>query len=177
MRRRAWFNQRFVWVESRRAYRMACILFWSILMYLFFAHYVVGLGIVTDRSMLPTVSDGDYYLVNKYIYHVTRPRRGDVVALHPDPLTEETYVKRVIGLSGETLRLHEGGVYIDGRLLEESYASGLTFPDLGPQRIEARSYFVMGDNRLKSFDSRAFGTVPLERIKGKIRPGKLFAFW
>ena len=173
-KRRALFDWRYVREESRRAYRMACILFWSVLMFFFCQRYVVGMGVIAERSMLPTLSDGSYFLVNKYIYHVTRPKRREIVVLRRGAYETEEYVKRVIGLSGETLRLHAGRVYINGRLLDEPYAVGPTYPEFGPYRIEPGRYFLMGDNRAVSEDSRAFGTVPLRDIEGKISPGELF---
>lgn len=176
-RRRAWFDQRFVKEESRRAYRLAFILFWSLLLYFFCQRYVVSLGVVTDKSMLPTLPEGSYFLVNKYIYHVARPRRGDIVVIRGAAHESEEYVKRVIGLAGETLLIRAGAVYINGHRLIEPYAVGATFPDLGPLRLSKGMCFVMGDNRLRSEDSRAFGPVALRNLEGKISPGELFPFW
>ena len=174
--RRAAFDRRYVREESRRAYRLACILFWSILLYFVCQRYVVSLGIVAERSMLPLLSEGEYFLVNKYIYHFVRPQRGDVVVLRRNAATSDQYVKRVIGLEGEVLRITSGRVYVNGRLLAEPYVLGGTFPDFGPYRIPVGSYFVMGDNREQSEDSRWFGSVALREIEGKIKPGQLFTF-
>ena len=172
-KRRALFDWHFVPVESRRAHRLACILFWSILLYFGCQRYVVSLGVVAERSMLPTLTEESYFLVNKYIYHFVRPRRGDIVVLRSK--TYEEYVKRVIALEGETLLITAGRVYINGRELREPYVRGTTFPDRGPLRVEKDSYFVMGDNREESFDSRQFGSVLLKDIEGKITPGQLFS--
>jgi signal peptidase I len=163
-------------VESRRAYRLAFILFWSIILYVFCEEYIVSLGIITDRSMLPILPDGSYFLVNKYAYRLSPPQRGDVVVLRVSLDEPEPYVKRVIGLEGETLLIRAGDVYINGQLLSEPYALGATLPDLGPYQIEENRYFVMGDNRTVSEDSRHFGSVPRNRIDGKITPEKLFPF-
>lgn len=173
---RAWFDPTYVKDESRRSYRLAFILFWSVLLYLAFERYVISLGIVTDRSMLPTLSEGDYYFVNKYIYHLTRPKRGEVVVLRAAPYADERYVKRVIATSGEALEVRSGTVYIDGRRLVEPYALGPTAPDFGPYRLNNEMYFVMGDNRLQSEDSRHFGAVRSSEIEGKIKPGTVFPF-
>ena len=174
--KRRFFDWRYVTFERRRAYTWACILFWSILMYFFFRQYVVSVGIVTDRSMLPTLQQEGYFLINKYIYHVSRPHRGDIVVLRQYHYAPDYYVKRVIGLSGEMLRITGGSVYINGQRLVEPYAVGKTFPDVGPLVIEKDTYFVMGDNRSDSQDSRHFGAVPLKNIDGKIKPGELFPF-
>lgn len=175
-KRRTFFDWRFIRTEDRRVYRLAFILFWSILMYLFFQRYVVSAGIVTDTSMLQTLPEGGYYLVNKYIYHFARPERGDIVVLRRDRYASEQFVKRVIGLPGETLLIRSGDVYINGHRLTEPYAMGGTYPDLGPSPIEKDAYFVLGDNRSVSEDSRHYGAVPLHNIEGKIRPDRLFPF-
>ena len=176
-KRRALYSPRFVKVESRRAYRMACVLFWSILSYSFCQRYVISIGIVRETSMAPTLSDGDYFLVNKYLYHMIPPRRGDIVVLRRGAAEPSQYVKRVIGLGGETLLIRGGVVSIDGRRLDEPYAHGGTFPDLGPYWLQPERYFVMGDNRTDSHDSRHFGSVARRDIDGGIAPGKLFKFW
>ncbi len=173
---RAFFNSRFVKGEKRRSYRLAFILFWSILMYLFFSHFVISVGIIRETSMVPTVPEDGYYLVNRYIYYVTRPKRGDIVVLRRNARTPEI-LKRVVGLEGETLLIKGGHVYIDGRRLDEPYALGGTYPDFGPHAIEKDTYFVLGDNRKVSKDSRHFGTVPFQNIEGKIKPGVFFPLY
>ncbi len=176
LKKRVFFDWRYVKSEGRRSYRLAFILFWSILMFLIFQRYVVGVGIITDLSMFPTLPEGSYFLINKYIYHLTRPKRGDIVVLRRDDYVSEQYVKRVVGLAGETLLIKSGQVYINGYGLTEPYAVGETYPDLGPYTIGKDAYFVFGDNRKVSEDSRHFGTVPLRNIEGKIKPGELFPF-
>ena len=170
------FDLRFVPIESRRSYRMACLLFWSILLTFFFMHDVISVGIVTDRSMLPLLSDGEYFLVNRYLYHFTHPKRGDIIVLHRWIGDPDRYVKRVIGLEGETLLIHAGHVYVNGHQLEEPYILGSTFPEMGPLKLSKGAYFVMGDNRVESLDSRYFGPVKLSDIEGRVKPGELFSF-
>jgi len=174
--RRTFFDPRFVRGEKRRSYRLAFILFWSIIMYFFFSQYVISFGVVRETSMLPTLPEGGTYLVNKYIYYFTRPQRGDIVVLRRGAHTSEL-VKRVIGLEGETVLIRGGHVYIDGRRLEEPYVPGGTYPDFGPRRIEKDAYFILGDNREESEDSRHFGPVPFRNIEGKIKPGVFFPFY
>ena len=175
--RRSVFDLQFVPVESRRSYRMACLLFWSILLTFFFLQNVISVGIVTDRSMLPLLSDGEYVLINRYMYHFAHPRRGDIIVLHRRVIDPERYVKRVIGLEGEMLFIRSGSVYINGHRLEEPYVMGKTFPNLGPIWLHQGQYFVMGDNRIESLDSRYFGLVTLHDIEGRITPGELFSFF
>ncbi len=174
--KRRLFDFRYLPRESRRSYRLAFILFWSILLYFVFEKHVISLGILHERSMQPLLSDGDTFLVNKYVYLFSRPQRLDVVVLARNLYTEGQYVKRVVGLPGETLSIRRGQVYINGRLLDEPYVLGDTFPDHAPMQIGPEEYFVLGDNRMVSEDSRAFGCIPLRNIEGRIRPGKLFSF-
>ena len=175
-KRRAFFDWRFVKSELRRSYRLAFILFWSILMYFLVQRYVVSAGVITETSMLPTLPEGNYYLVNRYIYLFAPPERGDIVVLRRDRFASEQYVKRVIGLPGERLQIKSGAVYINGRRLEERYAHDPTYPDLEAQTIEQETYFVLGDNRPVSEDSRHYGPVPFSQIEGKIGPDRLFPF-
>jgi signal peptidase I len=145
-------------------------------MYYFFHGHVVSVGVVTDISMHPTLPEGGYYMVNKYIYYFGTPERGDIVVFRRDGATPEEYVKRVIGLPGETIALRGGEVYINGRRLDEPYAAGRSYPDSAPHTVEKDAYFVLGDNRLMSEDSRDFGAVPFPDIVGKIKPGEFFPF-
>jgi signal peptidase I len=162
--------------EKRRANRLAFILFWSILMYYVFHGYIVSVGVVTDISMHPTLPEGAYYMVNKYIYYFLTPERGDIVVFRRNGTTPEEYVKRVIGLPGETFSIQGGEVYINGHRLDEPYAAGRSYPDSAPHVIEKDAYFVLGDNRPISEDSREFGAVPFPDIVGKIKPGEFFPF-
>lgn len=176
-RRRALFDPHLVRTESRRSYRLAFILFWSILLTFLFQRYVISLGIITDRSMSPTLRDGEHVLVNKYIYRLTRPKRGEVVVLRRAAFETEEYVKRVVGLSGEKIAIRSGVIYINGRRLEEPYAVGETYPDQPPRHLGPREYFVLGDNRLSSEDSRHFGEVRLDQLEGRVTPDRLFEFF
>ena len=178
MERRAFFRWGFICGERRqRNRRWAVILVLSIPVFLFCERYVASAGRVTDVSMLPALKPGGYFLINKYIYRFSAPRRGDVVVVRPPTHPRWYYVKRVVGLGGELLAIEEGRVRVDGRPLEEPYARGPTYPAMKPRRIPEGSCFLMGDNRPNSEDSRRFGSVPLERVEGKIRPGRLFSLW
>ncbi len=105
------------------------------------------------------------------------PERGDIVVLNPPAdkvSTDKPYIKRVIGIPGDTIEIHDQGVYINGTRLDEPYIDGRpTNCDLdqgevcGPLEVPADSVFVMGDNRTNSSDSRVFGLVPIDNIIGK----------
>lgn len=174
-RKRTLFDPRYVRDERRRSYRMALVLFWSILLYFFFQRHVISYGIVTDWSMSPTMTDGSYFLVNRYIYHLKKPRIGDIVIFQFNSNGDDWYVKRVIATENDTLLVRAGKVYVNGKLLTELYATGATYPNIGPLNIPEGTYYVMGDNRLYSEDSRVFGPINRSYIKGRITPGKLFA--
>jgi signal peptidase I len=122
----------------------------------------------------------DRVLANRFIYHLRDPQRGDVVVFETPPAAKAkcgaggTFVKRIVGLPGETvqIRLRRGAafVYIDGRRLEEPYIEH-DRRDIGPEekfKVPAASYFVMGDNRSQSCDSRIWGSVPEENLIGKV---------
>jgi signal peptidase I len=122
----------------------------------------------------------DRVLANRFIYHLTDPARGDVIVFETPPEARAkcgaggTFVKRIIGLPGERvqMRVHRGAafVYIDGRRLEEPYLEH-DRRDIGPAesfRVPPSSYFVMGDNRSQSCDSRVWGSVPRDNIIGKV---------
>jgi signal peptidase I len=173
---RAFFDWRFIRSEKRRANRLAFILFWSILMYFLVKAYVVSLVIVSDASMKTALGQGGYYLVNKYIYYLARPQRGDIVVFKAGAYDTDEQVKRVVGLPGETIEIKASRVYINGRLQEEPYADGGTYPDFGPVTVEPSAYFVLGDTRWVREDSRDFGAVPLKNVVGKIKPDELFPF-
>lgn len=176
--RRAFFNWRFVPFERRRNNkRGAVILLLSISLFLLCEHTVVSAGRVKDVSMLPTLRPGKYFLINKYSIRFSGLQRGDVVVFRPSNHPRWYYVKRVVGLGGETLSISEGRVMINGLPLEEPYTVGPTEPEMKPRRIPDDSFFLIGDNRANSEDSRRFGPVPRDRVEGKIKPGRFFSFW
>jgi len=138
--------------------------------------FVLTALVVRGTSMEPNYKDGEILLVDKIGYRFQDPSRGEVVAMFFPGETEKRFIKRIIGLPGELVQIRSGRVLINGQLLEESYleAQGLTAPELDRQ-LQADEYFVLGDNRLASSDSRAWGSVPRSFIIGRITsdPGKL----
>jgi signal peptidase I len=122
---------------------------------------------VYGHSMEPNLHTDQRLVVEKVSYRLHGPRRGDVVVLNIPNRGPELLIKRVIALPGETVEIREGGVYINGRQLDEPYLSGETRGSYGPLVVSPGHVFVMGDNRGASNDSRAFGPVPMEQIVGR----------
>jgi signal peptidase I len=115
-------------------------------------------------------------LANRFIYHFTDPKRGDIVVFETPQRAQNdcgaggTFVKRIIGLPGETWEMRNGFVYINGKRLNESYvpADRRDLDTKPPVKIPDDSYFVMGDNRAQSCDSRVWGPLPRDNLIGKV---------
>lgn len=122
---------------------------------------------IEGTAMLPNFSDGDKILMDK---NVVELKRGDVIMfLYPKDRTK-SYFKRIIGLPGETIEIKAGKTYINGEVLEETYLDeqhNQAKPTFPPRKIDNYQYFVMGDNRDNSSDSRYWGTVDQELITGR----------
>ncbi len=144
--------------------------------------YVAQMFYIPSGSMLPTLQVGDRIVVDKLSYHLHGIHRGDVVVFRRPPLEHADYsdlVKRVIGLPGDTVSSVDGRIYIDGRVLAEPWLPSpepLSSPSpvaqgfslIRPYTVPAGEYFVMGDNRTNSEDSRYFGPIPANLIVGRM---------
>jgi len=130
---------------------------------------------VEGTSMLPRLEDRDRLFINKFVYHIAAIERGDVVVFRYPRDPEKSYIKRVIALPGDTLRVDHGRVYLNGNLLHEPYvpAEYRDSRSLAEMVIPAESYFMMGDHRSISSDSRDFGPVDRSLIYGKA----VFVYW
>ncbi len=122
---------------------------------------------VEQYSMEPTLLPHDRVLVSKFIYRLREPIRGDVVVLRYPRNQERNYIKRVIGLPGETIEIKKGKLYVNRQPIKENYLNGDIVGDYGPVTVPADSIFVMGDNRNNSEDSRAFGPLQKALIVGQ----------
>lgn len=137
------------------------------------SHYIYQSVQVDGCSMAPTLADTDRYLLNRWIYHVREPRPKDVVVLR-DPVDSVYLVKRIVAKPGDRVYLKGGNIFVNGELLKESYLprGTMTFGD--PHYREQlyicgrKQYFVLGDNRDNSADSRIFGAVPQQSILGLV---------
>lgn len=162
-----------VWGEARSLLRDV---FFAIVIAVLIVVFVIQPVRVEGQSMMPRLYDQDRIFVNKFIYPLRewlgdkQPiKRGDIVVLlFPDD-PSKSYIKRVVGLPGEDVQIANGRLYINGLLTEEPYleAQYLSNDTSGPIHVKEHHYFVLGDNRRNSSDSRAWGFVPEKYIYGK----------
>lgn len=125
--------------------------------------------------MMPGLYDQERIFINKFVYHWEPIERGDVVVFRYPNDPRKSYIKRVIGLAGDRIRIDAGRVYLNGEPLREPYVSRYFHDDRSyPDTIVPRnSYFVLGDHRNLSSDSRDFGPIPQDSIFGKA----VFVYW
>ena len=145
--------------------------------------FVIQAFKIPSGSMLNTLQIGDHILVNKFIYRFTDPVRGDIIVfLYPEDESRD-FIKRIIGLPGDTLEIRDRVVYINGKPLKEPYtifqgAGGFgnphtPFENFPLTHVPEGKYFMMGDNRDSSMDSRAWGFLDRSKIRGKA----LIIYW
>ncbi len=125
--------------------------------------YVIAKVVVPTGSMENTIQVNDQLLCFRLAYLLDDPKRGDVVIFPWPDNPEETYVKRIIGLPGETVEIKNGAVYIDGEYLPEPYLPEVMHGSYGPYEVPENCYFMMGDNRNSSADSRRWENTYLKR--------------
>jgi signal peptidase I len=130
---------------------------------------------VEGTSMAPLLSDQERIFINKFVYRFEAIQRGDVVVFWYPLDRSKSFIKRVIGLPGETVEIRRGAVYVDEKVVPEPYVPPQyeDRSDFGPVRVPRDSYFVMGDHRISSNDSRVFGPVANRYIYGRA----VFAYW
>jgi signal peptidase I len=140
-----------------------------------YATLIVTFGVQVARvdglSMAPTLEDHDRLIVNKLVYEIGEPRPGDIVMLYYPLNPEKMFVKRVIAKEGDTVRIQDGHVYVNDLPLHDDYvpAEFRSHDDYGPEVVKQGYYFVMGDHRNNSSDSRHWGPVPKKYIVGKVK--------
>jgi signal peptidase I len=161
----------------------------AVVLAMFIRSFVVQAFKIPSGSMEPTLLIGDHILVNKFIYGITvpfthtklyplrNPQRGDVIVFIYPVDESKDFIKRVIGVGGDSVEIRQKKIYINGKPLKDTYghyedsnyaASYIQFRDnLGPITVPKGSLFVMGDNRDRSYDSRFWGFVKLNMVKGK----------
>ena len=157
----------------------------ALLLALFIRTFVVQAFKIPSGSMIPTLEIGDHILVNKFLYGIripfwnkylvrfSEPEREDVIVFIFPKDRSKDFIKRVIGLSGEKVQIVDRKIYINDKLIEDKHArfyrtpAGRTLDNWGPEVVPEGHLFVMGDNRNNSEDSRRWGYVPEEDVRGK----------
>ncbi len=125
---------------------------------------------VNGYSMEPSLQDGQQLLINKVVYHLHEPERGDIIIFHPPPPYSPKatpFIKRIIALPGDTIEVKNGEVYVNGSKLDEPYIKEPPTYNFQQKKIPENEYFVLGDNRNNASDSHTSWTVPRQNIIGK----------
>lgn len=145
----------------------------SLAIFAFIYYFIASPHIIVGSSMNKSFADGEFLLVNKIDYRLASPQRGDVIVFHYD--TTHDYIKRILGLPGDSISVNNGTLYVNGKqVIENIYVTngnltyGLDFLHNGETIVvPSHHYFVLGDNREQSSDSREWGFVNIEAIVGK----------
>lgn len=135
------------------------------------AAFFLRLPQVSGFSMSPGIRSGEYVLIDTFAYRLHPPTRNDIVAFHHDGATGEVFIKRVIGIGGDRIRIARGTVFLNGHKLVEPYVRFPDTHDTAALTVPAGSVYVLGDNRADSEDSRAFGPVPDTMLVGRALAG------
>jgi len=156
------------WIEGLKTIGLSAILAFGIRQIVAEARYI------PSESMLPTLEVNDRLIVEKISYRFNDPQRGDIVVFWPterlkqeNPSLKDAFIKRVIGLPGETIEVQGGRVYVNGQPLRENYIAAEPEYQWGPEVVPEDSYLVLGDNRNNSYDSHFWGYVPRDNIIGR----------
>jgi signal peptidase I len=156
------------WMEGLKTIALSVVLAFGIRTFVAEARYI------PTGSMLSTLQINDRLLVDKLAYRFGDPQRGDIVVFNPTKKLEEqnfhdAFIKRVIGLPGDTVEVKDNQVFINGSALKEPYLDPGHQPkyQYGPVTVPPKAYWVLGDNRNNSHDSHAWGFVPREKIIGR----------
>ncbi|HBB32580.1 MAG TPA: signal peptidase I [Cyanobacteria bacterium UBA8803] len=160
------------WVEGVKTIVLSCFLAIGIRSFVAEARYI------PSGSMEPTLQINDRLIIDKLSYKFRDPQRGDIVVFSPtDALKKQNFkdafIKRIIGLPGNTVEVKGGRVYIDNRPLREKYIEEAPNYNFGPVKVPADQYLVLGDNRNNSYDSHYWGFVPRDKIIGRA----IVRFW
>ncbi len=160
------------WVEGLKTVGLSALLAFGIRTFVAEARYI------PSGSMLPTLEINDRLIIDKVSYHFEQPHRGDIVVFQPtDELRrqnfKDAFIKRVVGLPGETVEVQNGKVFINGQPIDETYVFEKPNYQWGPKVVPEGQYVVFGDNRNNSYDSHYWDFVPRDKIIGRA----IVRFW
>jgi signal peptidase I len=157
----------------RQVCQLLAVICMAVASYLVVSHFLLQSVKVIGRSMVPTLLDSQHYLLNRWVYHVHAPQRNDIVVLR-DPSDNGFSVKRVVATPGDSIYLKDGSVYLNGCKLSEPYLTP-GMPTFAESKLRDQlflcgkdQYFLLGDNRQNSIDSRTYGPVPRGNILGPL---------
>ncbi|WP_053958677.1 signal peptidase I [Sulfobacillus thermosulfidooxidans] len=140
---------------------LAVVLAFLIRTFVFESYQVEGI------SMLPTLHTGERVLVNKLIYDFEPPKTGQIIVFRSPVIKSQDWIKRVIGVPGDTISVENNVVYINGKRYHEPFLKYRGSMNVPPTKVPPGYLWVEGDNRPKSFDSRYFGLLPMKNVKGE----------
>lgn len=123
---------------------------------------------VEGASMEPNFYQNEYLIINEIAYRFEEPSRGEVIIFKNPKNTKNYFIKRVIGLPGETVEVQSGKVFVNGQELDEPYIKNFSTQSYEAQTLSDTEYFFLGDNRINSYDSRTFGPVDRKYVIGKV---------
>jgi signal peptidase I len=168
MQKQLLFRATLVWVRD------VCLALILAAVFILFIYQPVK---VEGTSMMPALVDQERIFINKFVYKlgISKIRHGDLVVFNYPADQSKSYIKRVIGLPGDTVEIDRGTVFVNGRVLTEDYVPEAyrDYQSMPLTRVESDSYFVLGDHRSSSNDSRSWGLVPRDCIYGQA----VFVYW
>lgn len=159
--------------EKREMWEWIKSILVAIVLALVIRAFLVEVFLVQGQSMMPTLSDRERLIVSKVQYYFRTPDQGEIIVFEASD--DRDFIKRVIGVAGDEVRIDVDGVFVNGLILPEPYVLENAREPYGPVVVPQDSIFVLGDNRNNSMDSRhpSVGFVSLEKLKGKA----MFVFW
>jgi len=129
--------------------------------------FIGQVTVVRGASMEPTLHDRERLIANKISYRFQSPERNEIVIFRPPIGIKRNYIKRIIGIPGDKIEIVDGKIYVNDQALEEPYVKYRSSEDMPPTIVPTGSFFVLGDNRPNSSDSRYWGFVPRKNVIGK----------
>jgi len=145
----------------------------TLLIYVLIRTFLIENYRVVGHSMVPTLADKQFLVVNKLDYRLRDPRRGEIIVFFDPRDGDRKLIKRIVGLPGETIEIHNGQVLVNGQALDEPYIQNRGLYSESPTLVPEDHVYVLGDNRSNSSDSHNWGTLPEDKIVGRA----WFSYW